>query len=172
MPRSLADGHLKWTILTTKPVNPAAPTAAELNAGIDASCNVMKSDFAWGATDSDKVAEGALCEVANSNSLGASNYAAGVTVFRYYAVDGTSDADGEDKAYQAMKTKGTTLWGYARETGKFSTDPWAANDEIYLGAEFITDQPQPPSDRGGFQKRRIPLEIQRGYEQIEVAAGA
>lgn len=34
--RVLADEHIKFTILTAKPANPAAPTAAELNAGIDA----------------------------------------------------------------------------------------------------------------------------------------
>ena len=41
MPRSLADGHIKFTILLTKPANPAQPTAAELAAGIDASCNIL-----------------------------------------------------------------------------------------------------------------------------------
>ena len=64
-------------MLTTKPANPAAPTATELNAGIDLSCDVMASDFTWGATDSDKVAEKALCVENNANALGASNFAAG-----------------------------------------------------------------------------------------------
>ena len=54
---------------------------------------------------------------------------------------------------------------------KDATDAWAATDEIYLGAEFITDTPQ-RTDGSGFIKYRIGAEIQRGYPFIEVAAGA
>ena len=56
----LADGKTKFTVLTTKPANPAAPTAAELNAGIQLADHVLTSDFSFGAVDSDKVAEKAL----------------------------------------------------------------------------------------------------------------
>lgn len=170
MPRSLADGHTKVTILLDAPANPAAPTVAELNAGIDASCNIMASDFAFGATDSDKVAEKALCVVNNANALGASNYTAGMTVFRYWdAVTKAADATA-DEVFDATREKGTTLWVYARETAKLSTEAWAATDEIYLGAEVLTDTPQPPSDRGGFIKRRVPMEVQAAYDDIAVAA--
>jgi hypothetical protein len=54
---------------------------------------------------------------------------------------------------------------------KDATAVWAATDEIYLGAEFITDTPQ-RTDGTGFIKFRVPVEIQRGYPFIEVAAGA
>lgn len=173
MPRSLADGKTKFTILTTKPADPAKPTAAELNAGVDASCNLMASDFLWGATDSDKVAEKALCVENNANSLGASNYQVGVTPFRYFdSATGASATDEGDDVFQALKTKGTTLYGYARKTSKKSTEPWAATDEIYLGGEFLTDEPQPPSDLGGFVKWRVPGEMQAAWPFITVAAGA
>ena len=170
MPRSLADGHTKVIILTTKPANPAAPTAAELLAGTDASCNIMASDFAFGATDSDKVAEKALCVINNANALGASNYTAGMTVFRYWdaatkAADATADV-----VFDATREKGTTLWVYARETAKLATEAIAAGDEIYLGAEVLTDTPQTPSERGGFIKRRVPMEVQAAYDDIVVAA--
>lgn len=171
MPRSLADGKTKFTILTTKPANPAAPTVAELEAGIDASCNVLSSDFTWGATDSDKVAEKALCVENNANSLGASNYQAGFTPFRYFdATTGAPDPTA-DEVFETAKVKGTTLWGYARRTGKKATEAWAADDEIFLGAEIVTDEPQPPSDMGGFIKYRVPAEVQSAYPFIKVAAG-
>jgi len=170
MPRSLADGHVKVIICTTKPANPAAPTAAELTAGIDASCNIMASDFAFGATDSDKVAEKALCVVNNANALGAGNYTAGMTVFRYWdAVTLAADAVA-DAVFDAVRDKGTTLWVYARETAKLATAAIAAGDELYLGAEVLTDTPQTPSDRGGFIKRRVPMEVQAAYDDIVVAA--
>lgn len=169
MPRVLADGKTKFTILTTKPADPGAPTATELNAGIDLSCNVLTSDFNWSATDSDKIAEKALCDVGNSNAIGASNYTTGFTLWRYFLTAGGADT-AADAGFTAVKEKGTTLWAYARETDKDSTEDWAAGDDIYLGGEVINDTPQ-RLDGTGFIKRRIPLEAQRMYDNIEVAAG-
>ncbi|HEX8489315.1 MAG TPA: hypothetical protein VF642_12275 [Propionibacteriaceae bacterium] len=172
MPRSLADGRTKFTILTTKPANPAAPTAAELNAGIDLSCNILASDFTFGAGDSEKVAEKALCTINNANALGASNFTAGVTVFR--AVNKTTGAidPTEDAPFAALKTKGTQVWGYARRTGKLATAAWATGDEAFLGADLLTDEPQPPGDLGGYIKYRVPMEVQDAWPFIAVAAGA
>jgi hypothetical protein len=172
MPRSLADGKTKFTLLTEKPADPAKPTALELNGGIQADGSILASDFTWGATDSDTVAEKSLRDKNNANSLGASNYQAGVTPFRYFddetgAVDAT-----EDTVFAALREKGTQLWGYARRTGKDAEEPWAADDEIFLGAEVITDEPQPPSDLGGYTKFRVPMQVQKAYPFIAVAAGA
>ena len=70
--RVLADEHIKFTILTAKPANPAAPTAAELNAGIDASCLVLADNFQWSAADSDRGASpvrGHRCRVPRHRQL-------------------------------------------------------------------------------------------------------
>lgn len=171
MPRAQSKGHLRWTLITTPPANPEAPTAEELNAGIYASCNILDSDFSWTATDSDKIADSAQCDTGNSNAIGASNYSVGFSVFRYFDEAGAAD-DVEDAVFQAVKQKGTELYAYARETGKLSTEQWAAGDEIYLGGRFVVDSPQQPSDMGGWQKRRVPGEMQRAWENIEVAPAA
>lgn len=76
--RVLADEHIKFTILTAKPANPAAPTAAELNAGIDASCLVLADNFQWSAADSERVGERALCEATAAESPGIGNYNLGL----------------------------------------------------------------------------------------------
>ena len=171
MPRSLADGRTKFVLLTTKPVNPQAPTAAELNAGIDASCHVLSSDFSFGAAASDKVNEGALCEDTNAQVSGRSNFTAGFTPFRSFdATTGESDADGGDDVFQAVKVKGTTLWGYARKTSKKSAEDFEAGDELYLGAEIVTDNPTPPSDMGGWIKWRQDADVQAGWPFITVAS--
>jgi hypothetical protein len=167
VPRVLADGKTKFTILTTAPVDPDAPTAAELNAGVDLSCKVLADDFNWTAADSDKVAEKALCDEGNSNALGASNYTLGFTLWRYYLDAGGVDTSA-DAGFAAVKEKGATLWGYARRSDKAATDAWAANDEIYLGAEFTVDTPQVPGT-GGWLKYRVPCEAQRGWPFIAVA---
>lgn len=170
MPRSLADGRTKFTLLTTKPANPSAPTVAELEAGIDASCAVLASDFNFGAAASDKLNEGALCEDSNAQTSTRSNYVAGFTVFRYFDSQGESALDEGDDVFQAVKVKGTTLWAYARRTPKRSTDPWEAGDEIFHGAEISTDNLTPPSDMGGWIKWRQDADTQAGYPFITVAS--
>lgn len=169
MPKSLEDGHIKFAILTDKPANPAAPTVAELEAGIDASCAILNSDFQWSATDSDKNPEKPLCQENNSNSLGAGNYQTGITLFRQWDSTDLGKADATaDVAYTAVVVKGTTVWCYARRTGKKSTDAWAADDEIYLGGEVLTDTPQ--VIQGGFIKGRVPMEMQTAYDHISASA--
>jgi len=168
--RVLADGKTKFTILTTKPANPAAPTATELNAGIDLSDDVLTSDFSFGATDSDKVAEKALGSSGNANAIGASNYQAGFTLWRKFATAGGFDAT-DEAGWEAVKEKGSTVWAYARQMDKDAAAAWASADEIYLGAEITTDTPQ-RTDGTGFIKYRVPCEVQNGWPFIEVAAGA
>lgn len=165
--RSLADGHRKVAILTSAPSNPSAPTAAELNGGIDGSPRILAADWLFGAGDSDKVQEKSLADVNNINALGASNFQAGATIFRYFdTVTGAPDATG-DALWTATKTKGTTLYVYERESGKLATAVWAASD-IAFGMQTLTDEPQKPSDTGGYIKRRIPMEPQTSYGLVTV----
>lgn len=169
MPKSLADGHTKLTLVFTEPADPENPLASELNAGVDYSCDVLYSDFTWSATDSDKVSDAALCDTNNSEVPSRSNYQAGFTVFRKHdATTGAVDIT-EDAHFQALKVKGTRAWGYVRKNGKLASAAWAAGDEIQLGLEVLTDTPQQPGDMGGYIKNRIPLLPQKGYDFIEVA---
>lgn len=168
MPRMIGDGKTKFTLCMEKPVNPEAPTATELEAGIDASFKILGSDFAWSATDSTSIAETPLGAQLESAVPGRSNYTAGVTLWRYFALAGGADPT-EDEVFEALRAKGTTFWAYARETDKDAEDEWEAGDEIYLGAEVVNDLPQ-RLDGTGFIKRRVPLMIQRGYDNITVAA--
>jgi hypothetical protein len=166
--RSLADGHRKVAILTTAPSNPNAPTVAELNAGIDATSRILASDWTFGMTDSDKVAEKSLADINNINALGASNAQAGATIFRYYDTGtGAPDATG-DALFTALKTKGTTVYIYERESGKVATAAWATGD-IALGMQILTDEVQKPADAGGYIKRRVPMEPQTIYGLTTVA---
>ena len=169
MPRALADGKTKVAILTTKPADPFAPTVAELEAGIDAACSLLDSDFRWSATASDTETEKALCVAGNASVLGASNFEATVTVFRYFEADGTVDLT-EDAVFQALMVKGTEVWVYVRETSKGSREPWAAEDEVRLGGHVITDTPQASSTRTGYIKATIPVAFQEGYPYVTVVA--
>lgn len=176
MPRSLADGHIKIAILTEEPVNPEQPTAAELIAGIGGAAGaggrILLSDWTFGPTDSETFNDRAVAESGNSQAYGASNYQAGMTVFRYFTdVTGQPDAT-EDALFAAVKTKGSRLWIYERETGQDQSEAWTAADELWFGAEVLVDNPQKPSDAGGYIKRRISMQVQKGYPNATVGAGA
>lgn len=169
MPKSLADGHSKIAILTTKPANIFAPTAAELAAGINAACRILASDWAFSAASSDKVNEKAKCDVNNVNALGASNFQTMMTIFRYFnAGTGLPDAI-EDALFTACKAKGTTLWIYERENGLLETAAWASGQDIQLGGEVLTDEVQNPTNAGGYIKRRIEMEPQSMRTNLVVA---
>jgi len=169
MPRSLAAGRRKVTILTTEPVDPEAPTAVELNAGLQASPRILASDFMFGATDSDTIAERALAEENNANALGASNFQFGMTVWRYYDETGASDPTEGDNIYQALKTKGAEVWVYLRETSKRAAEVWAADDEISLGGRVQLDLAQMPEGDSGYIKRRVPGQVQEAWPDIATA---
>lgn len=170
MPRVLADGKTKFTILTTAPADPAAPTATELNAGIDLSCKVLSEGFEFGPTDSETVDEAALCDEGAAVSFGRSNYSAAFTLWRYFLEAGGADPD-EDAGFAAVKAKGATLYGYTRRTDKKATEDWASVDEIRFGAEFTVDNLQ--DQAGGWIKYRIPGAVQRGLVIFgQVGAGA
>lgn len=173
MPRSLADGKTKFTILTSKPANPQAPTAQELNGGLDASCNVLASDFSFGAAVSDKINEGALCETSNAQTSTRSNFVCGFTVFRYFdSTTGASNTTEGDDIFQAVKAKGTTLYAYGRRTPAESTDAWVDGEEIFLGAEISTDNLTPPSEMGGWIKWRQDADVQAGWPNLTVGGGS
>jgi len=170
MARVLADEHIKLTFLTTKPEDVMNPTASELNAGIDASCLIFADDYSWTATDSERVGERAICEGSASESPGIGNYDLGVTAWRWYDPE-TGETDVEaDALFQAIKVKGTVLWGYERRTGKEHTEDWAEGDEIHLGGEVTTDTPQATTNTG-FIKYRVPLMSGRMVDFGEVATG-
>lgn len=163
----LADKKHKFTILTTKPVNEAAPTVAELNAGIQACLKVKADGFKFSAADSDVVSSTALCG-SKAEVYTDSNYVLDFTLWRYYLVAGGIDVT-DDALFAAVKTRGTTLWAYARLTDKAASLAWVAAEEIYLGAKFTTDTPQVP-DNPGWVEFRIPCKVQDGWPFIVVAA--
>lgn len=164
-----ADGKKKFTLLLTKPAG-AIPTALELNAGQDISAAVLDSDANWTPTASDRFNEKPASTKGNSAALGASNFDTALTFLREFLDAGGPDAVGDDKGYQAVKTKGTTVWIYLRETDADSTEDWAAGDEIHLGGEVVSDAPMRVNNDGNI-KRRIEFLPQVMISEVLVTAG-
>lgn len=167
--RVLADGKIKFSVLTTAPADPSAPTAAELNAGIDASCLVLLENFSWTAADSDRVNEPALCTTVNAEAPGRGNSNLAMQLWRWYDPEtGAVDA-AADVLFDAVKLKGTTLYGYTRVGGKDYSEDWAEGDIFDYGAEFLTDAPQLPG-LTGLIKVSVPCLAQAAWQYGTVAA--
>jgi hypothetical protein len=167
--RMLSKGRTKVAVLTTAPVDPAAPTVAELTAGIDAADFIPSSMWTWTAGDPNTVDDTPLSSPGASETPDEATYDLNFGVYRGFAALGGFDAT-EDALFQAVKVMGTTLWIYARKTDKMSTEAWEAADEIFLGGEVQTSSPKNVDE--GNVKYDIALFPQRMYEFIEVAAGA
>lgn len=167
--RTLADGRIKYTILTTAPADLEAITVAELSAGIEASCKVAANGTRFSATASDTISDPAFCEDANSSVPGRSNYEGTVAPFVLY--DDTTQAyqAGDNEVFEALRAKGTRAWHVFRK-GPAYDQAWAAGD-VYSVYEGVTDNPQEPSDTAGYFKANVPVMVNKA-ELHGTVAGA
>jgi hypothetical protein len=174
MPKSLADGRIKLSIMSVKPADPLAPTVTELTAGIDAAQRILSSDFALGPTASDTVDEKAIGQEGNVKALTTSNFEGNLTPFRYFDATGKAETGvaGEigDAVFQALKVKGSRVWVAKRFTSKKSTDAWAADDEVEV-YEVVTDNAR-DAEATGYIKKVVPLSVEDAWLNGAVAAGA
>lgn len=160
--RTLMDGRLKVTILTAdptiSPLDGEEIPLATLTGGIDATCDLAKSGTRFSATASDTITDARLCDEANTNALGASNYEAAMAVFWLLDTDGAYDSD-DNATFEALREKGSTVWVVLRE-GPSAKTAWAAGDAYELW-EFVSDNPQRPTETSGYIKRIIPGQGQK-----------
>lgn len=156
MPKTLADGRILLTALKTAPKDINAITVEELKAGIKLSCRILKSDFELGPTGSATITETELCKTGEGQAFGLSSASGSVTPFRYFDEAGKPETE-EDAAFELLKEKGTTLV-LVRRDGPVESKAWEA-DDIYSAFEVTTDDPQFPTDTGGYIKRKVPLAV-------------
>ena len=169
MARMLSAGRTKVSLLTTAPVDPGAPTATELNAGIDISDFVPRSNFSWTATDPATENDSPISAEFDAEVPVAKTYELRLGLYRIFLPAGGFDATNE-AAFEAVKEMGSTVWVYARRMDKLSDEAWAATDEVYLGGEVTSGGAK--SVDGGYQKYEINFYPVDMYDFIDVAAGA
>lgn len=166
--KTLADTRVAIAILTTKPKNIAAPTAAEINAGLRAESAILKSDYKLGSTGSSTIPEQELCKAGEGNAPGPASYEGSMTPFLYRDADGKLSTEGSD-VWEALSKEGATVWIVEREGPEHSKE-FAADDlvDIY---EVALGHPTKPDDRfSGYSKRTVALFVQDARENIKVAA--
>lgn len=173
MPKSKAEGREKWMLLSAPPADPTAVTLTEAQAGIDASCAISSADSRISAAASATFSDPAICDEIAVTEFGQSNFEGNVAPFRFFDEMGASeegtDGDVRDEVYQLLKDKDTELYVLIRDTSKRSREALVSGDEYEL-YQVVTDEPQRPSSREGYQKRIVPLAIRNAWKG-EIAAG-
>jgi hypothetical protein len=169
MPRTIADKRERWVWLETEPADPTAVTAAEANAGIRMECDLLSSDSRLSPTASDTINERAICESTNAQAPTNGNAEGRLAVFRDIDPDTGLPVASGDEVFAAVSTKGTRGW-VLKSKGPLYTEDFAA-DHPYSLYEVVTDEPQEPSDRGGYIKDVVPLLVQDFWTHKRIAAG-
>lgn len=171
-PRVLAEEKMSIVVLVDYdgPLNSIPASAIE--EGLQASCRAVAADTRYSPTDSDTLADPAVCEPANSQALGASNYEGRLGLFRYPDPDDPGQhSEQYDEVFQALKEKGTDAVIVIRDLGLRWDAPFESGQEIEA-YRVTTDWPQKPQDRTGYQKRIIPTPVQDARVNSTVSGGS
>lgn len=168
MPRSLAIGAVKLSVLTVKPAAlPTLSLATDLSGNQDLSDNVLKSAYTLGSTGSDKVSEPSLASTVNSSVPGMSNFTADITFFRYLDTDGKS-VPAEDVPFTIFTGKGVRVWLVER-VGPLSTAAFTVGDVVNV-FEVLTDDPMPPKDYASYVKFQQMFHVQNAWLRVSITA--
>lgn len=115
-----------WVLPESGVVNPEAPTAAELNAGENISCAIVRG-YTLNPTASDTDDSASICDTGNVANRLYDNYEGELTMFR--------DGDTEDAvsvyniAHELFKEPDQRVWVY-RRLGKRNTVAAVTGDEV------------------------------------------
>ena len=171
-PRVLAEQKISLRVLTDYQGSINEIPLDAIMSGKEASCRAVAADTRFSPTDSDTLSDAALCEPANAQSLGASNYEGRLGLYRYAdEEDPGQHSEQYDDVFQALKKKGTSATIVVRDLGKDWDAEWEAGDEIEV-YQVVTDHPQKPQDRTGYQKVIIPMPVRDANLHAKVVAGS
>ena len=117
-----------WVVPAAGIVDPTAPTAAEITAGVNISCAITRG-YTLNPTDSDTDDTASICDTGNVETRLYDNYEGEITFFRdANSADGTSVFN---TAFNLFKQPDQDVW-VIRRLGKKSTVAVTAGDEVEL----------------------------------------
>lgn len=127
-----------WVVPEAGIVNPLAPKATELNAGINISCAVVRG-YTLNPTASDTDDSASICDTGNVANRLYDNYEGSLTMFRD-ADGGTSTTSIYNIAFGLFKNPDSRFW-VVRRLGKRNTVTATVGDEVELFL-FVNDRIQ------------------------------
>ena len=170
-PRTLAELKTKLAYALDYTGSLSEIPLSVLTASTEVTCQSVAGETRMSATDSDTLADPALCQPANAQTFGASNAEARLGLFRYFDSENRGAHNTEyDRAYQDLGRKGREAVFFKRVSGKNWDEPWEVGDELSV-FRVIADNPQEPQDRTGYVKRLLPFAVQDFEINAVVVAG-
>lgn len=104
-----------WAGLPNYAEDPYNPTAVELNATTDLTCEISWSDWSFGAQASNQISDPYLCDVGNTQTRGLAQF--GGTVSLAYPSQYTDLSDSTAAAFALLSQPGTELYVIIRVDG-------------------------------------------------------
>lgn len=139
-------------------VDPFNPTAAELNAGVNISCAIVRG-YTLNPTASDTDTTASICDEGNVDNRTYANYEGNITFFRDANIN--DNVSVYNRAWALFRRAGAAGWLY-RRVGKKNTATFVLGDEVE-GFLFESDWPQTVDggDSGGPIQFTVPF-LQQG----------
>lgn len=126
IPSTPADGNIKTVILTTPPADPLAPTATELNAGVDISCYLTPGGFAL-TNDQGTITDERECSTQVFGQPGRKTFSLAIT-----GIDNTNSAnESEFNDLVDALPEGAQRHAYRRR-GKAFDGAFASAEKVWL----------------------------------------
>lgn len=146
--------------------NPAAPTVAEITAGVNISCAIV-TGYTLGATDSDTDDSKTICDEGNVATPTFDNYEGNLSFFRS---DLTNVTEVFDTAFTLFKVP--RIEGYLiSRLGKKSTEAFVTGDTVSV-YRFVSDSPQDVEGDGGAPIQFTVPFLQQGVMHLNVQVAA
>ena len=155
----LADKNEAWFLLKKAPTAYKKPVVADFADAVNISDQLFDDGSYLRPSGSETTKEPFISGDQNE-SFGQGNFEGQASVALF------SDADSE--IWTALQAKGSTAWIATRSLEAYDTDP--AVDDLVSIFQVMSDTPQPPQSREGYQKRIIPLAVQKAVVDVKVAA--
>lgn len=163
-----------WWALPNYAVDPENPTAAELNAALDITCEISWSDWSFGAQASNQISDPYLCDVGNTQTRGLAQF--GGTVSLAYPSQYTDLNDSTAATFAALSQPQTEGYFIIRVDGqKASRTTPGTNGDFISVYRVMTDgysDNVTGADLGSFKYNITFLPRGEVYVFTRVGAGA
>lgn len=125
-----------WWALPNYAVDPFNPTAVELNAALDVTCEISWSDWSFGAQASNQISDPYLCDVGNTQTRGLAQF--GGTASFAYPSQYSDLSDSTAATFAAMSQPGTEGYMIIRVDGLKTTGGSPDRAKPALTGDFIS----------------------------------
>lgn len=155
----LADKNEAWFLLTKAPTNYKAPTVTDFADAKNVSDQLFDDGSYLRPSGSETTKEPFISGDQNT-SFGQDNFEGQASAALF--------ADEDSDVWAALGQKGATAWIATRSLKAYDADP--AKDDLVSVFQVMADTPQPPQSREGYQKRIIPLAVQKAATDVKLVS--